>query len=1275
MKHDESLTSFNVLAIGWYGAPNVGDEVLLEILKTVVESKRGTLTVASVDPVLTREMHGVASVDFHNLGELARALLWADVLIMGGGGIFQDHHPFQLHPVYDPIINDISSYARPILMARQFGVPVVIWGHGVGPLTGADARDLVADIFSGVAAASVRDDKSLELLREIGVDRPIVVGADPGWLYKESCVGQSDEPPKAHDGKKKLAIVVREWSGQGGSWRDKLLSAIDRIVDDEWQISWVAFQANIRASGATSDLQLLEDIRKDLPDRLKGKVLLPRTPREAWDMLASSDAIFSMRLHASILGLLAKKPLVGLEYDDKMVHAHGMAGVPETQRLSLDDPEERYVDSLRILTGKSGQPWVLDDARIAELERSAHAHLTLLDHVPPSAASKKRWASGKFNWLATWLQQAIADLRETKERSRAAHELLQYRDYMLSERDAKLESMRVELTALQGAYERAEHRSDLLSAQLSGMGAGGLDGLIKDLHQKVETLEGQLSASREEAQRLSSEVQDKNEERTRLAFKWQHAEAELAELQQVLTSRSEELSGVQALLDQEAKRSEAREERLVVLESDLQSRNENIVELNERLRVLKLEWRESLDEVDQKNLYIADKEMYIAHLIARVTELEGQTTRLEQELQQAQNSWLHVSRLAGGAGRRLVRVMKMPFKFVGLSRRHGLRIAVQQSVHRLSGRRSDVNQATVVTGHKAPIAVVPQPVRNERLLVICHELMAKGWPTRPMSLIKAATRAGFFVRWYSSAVDVGHGFVAPDMSLLRTDEAGLLGAVLPETRVLLADLSPASINLAKAARARGGEVIIDLSSVDMGLLADDLRVDVASLVSRAVSHDGAVDPRLPSLKVDSLPDAADNEEFDSYKSYAYPDGFRKRRRNILVFATDPYVQEQLAELLSVHPYDQIHLVGQVAGEDSRIRVVEWHPSTRASLLAAADVVVVVSNAADVSEDVRESVRSALIMERPVISDVPVPVACAKNFHLLGSRPLSEAVDLATSIEDYGFVSANAWLARAEQLMQANFPRSVSVVVLIHNNQKIIERCVSTILAHCGAWIHEIVVVDNQSSDGGAELVERLYAGHPKVKLVRNTENGCSSGRNLGVKESTGEYIAFFDSDQWLTSPSCFAEAIYVLENNPDVGTIGWNAGWFDAQRDDLGGAISDYVPNRGMNADAQSRGYRDDVGFLGTSGMFIKRELFERIEGFDTFYDPTCFEDTDICFQVKKAGYAVAFRDLAGIRHQPHQTTGASEGSERYKKLFNRNAEYFRKKWEAYPGFFVDYRS
>lgn len=1262
--NDMSRPSFRALVVGWYGAPNVGDELLLEILKTSIEARGGAITVASVDPALTRAMHGVDSVDFHNVGELARALLWADILIMGGGGIFQDHHPFHIHAVYDPVLNDISAYARPILMARQFGVPVVIWGHGVGPLAGTEARELVQDIFNNANAVSIRDDKSLGLLREIGVDRPIDLGADPGWLYKQCCMRGTALQGVASQGKKTLAVVIREWRGGHGAWRQRLVSALELLINEDWQVKWVAFQANTRVSGATSDLSLLEEIRANLPEHVKGEIFLPSTPREAWDLLASADAIFSMRLHASIMGLLARRPLVGLEYDDKMTQAHAMAGLPADQCLRLEDSQERFVEALRAAMGYAGVPWVTDVATIRRLEDSASVHLALLDGVHAYVPGKKHWVGGRFDWLATWLQQTLADLRETKERSRAAHELLQYRDYMLSERDANLESLRGALKDLQEMTDLANQRAEILAAQdISSNNA------IKELQLKVAGLDEQLAASQAEALRLFEEVAQKNEELVRLSVRWGRVQDAVAEMLIGFGGRSNGTDSTAGSLEIENMQGQRQQDTLASPESISLGGANGIEDLDGQLRTLRLEWREVVDEVEKKDAYIADKEIYIAQLLGRLGELEERMAITERQLREAQDNWLKVRHLAAAVYRRGVRLVKLPFKFLLVWRRQGLRSAMRQAVRRIALAETDMESP--VRGDATPVMIVPKPVRSERLLVICADLCANDWPTRAASLIKGATRAGYFVRWVSSTS--GGEQMLPELALLETSGAGLLDEIRAGvTRVLLTDISPFALELALLAKERGAEIIFDFGSVNAETISDEQQKALESCVSRAVSFDGRANARFSAWDIDCLPAGADNEEFDSYKTYPFPEGFRKRRRNILFFAEGDMARSMLADLLAAHPHDLIHTVDPSICDNDRVRLASWDYTTRASILAAVDAVVVIGDES-ATHGLIETVRSALIMERPVISNVALGFESARNFHLLGKRVLAEVIQGVGPLEDFGFVSANSWLGRAEQFMRAAFPRSVSVVVLIHNNRKIIDRCISTILLHCREWLQEIVVVDNQSADGGAELVEQLYAGHPKVKLVRNSENGCSSGRNLGVKASTGEYIAFFDSDQWLTSPSCFAEAIHILEQNPRVGTIGWNAGWFDAQRADLGGAISDYVPRRGMNANALLQGYRDDVGFLGTSGMFIKRELFEKIEGFDTYYDPTCFEDTDICFQVKKAGYAVAFRDLAGIRHQPHQTTGASEGSERYKKLFNRNAEYFRKKWKDHPEFFVDY--
>ena len=277
-------------------------------------------------------------------------------------------------------------------------------------------------------------------------------------------------------------------------------------------------------------------------------------------------------------------------------------------------------------------------------------------------------------------------------------------------------------------------------------------------------------------------------------------------------------------------------------------------------------------------------------------------------------------------------------------------------------------------------------------------------------------------------------------------------------------------------------------------------------------------------------------------------------------------------------------------------------------------------------------------------------------------------------ENDRFISQNSWFSRLDEIIaqsaRSRFKHVVSVVILIHNNISIIGRCLESLQLHCASYLKEIIVVDNASSDGGFEYVKNNFSS---VKILKNPVNGCSSGRNLGAQAASGDYLAFFDSDQWVTSACGFEEALTILDRDANVGGIGWGAGWFDANRNDLGGMISDYCPNRAMNDVAIRVGYRSDIGYLATCGFFIPKAVFDATDGFDLAYDPTCFEDTDMSFQVKRLGLDVCYRDLTGIRHQPHQTTKASSSSGAYVKLFNRNSEYFKKKWINHYNFFIDY--
>lgn len=433
-----------------------------------------------------------------------------------------------------------------------------------------------------------------------------------------------------------------------------------------------------------------------------------------------------------------------------------------------------------------------------------------------------------------------------------------------------------------------------------------------------------------------------------------------------------------------------------------------------------------------------------------------------------------------------------------------------------------------------------------------------------------------------------------------------------------------------------------------------------------------------------LPNAANERIFDSYKEYACPTEIDSSKRALLYFGS------LYGEWFD---WDAISLAAKRVGEGTNLYLIGDAPAGRVvernvhflgsktidelpAYLRHCDAALLPFIPGHISDAVSPiKVFEYLAMGVPVIANaLPELEGYPNVFVASDGRHFAElcaaGVHADVAAVD-SFLMQNSWAARADAIVPARkFGKVVSVIVLIHNNARIIERCISSLKMHGKDYIREIIVVDNDSSDGGAELVESLF---PDVQVFRNSKNGCSSGRNLGVRHASGSVVAFFDSDQWLTNRGSFEEAMSILEANPRIGAVGWAAGWFSGGTESMGGPIADYLPGRGtLTAEYQGLGYRTDIAYLGTGGMFLKRETFERSGGFDEAYDPTCFEDTDLSFSILNAGYYLAYRDLQGVRHQPHQTTSANSSSDSYAALFLKNSRYFKAKWEHRPHYFFN---
>ena len=116
---------------------------------------------------------------------------------------------------------------------------------------------------------------------------------------------------------------------------------------------------------------------------------------------------------------------------------------------------------------------------------------------------------------------------------------------------------------------------------------------------------------------------------------------------------------------------------------------------------------------------------------------------------------------------------------------------------------------------------------------------------------------------------------------------------------------------------------------------------------------------------------------------------------------------------------------------------------------------------------------------------------------------------------------------------------VSVVVLTHNKKEVLRQCLSSVLEL--DWPNlEVIVIDNVSSDGTPDMVEKEFGG--AVRLIRRTVDSPTAGRNQGFCEASGEIILSLDNDMIFHDRAAIRRAVALFESLPDVGLITFKIG-------------------------------------------------------------------------------------------------------------------------------------
>jgi len=160
---------------------------------------------------------------------------------------------------------------------------------------------------------------------------------------------------------------------------------------------------------------------------------------------------------------------------------------------------------------------------------------------------------------------------------------------------------------------------------------------------------------------------------------------------------------------------------------------------------------------------------------------------------------------------------------------------------------------------------------------------------------------------------------------------------------------------------------------------------------------------------------------------------------------------------------------------------------------------------------------------------------------------------------------------------------------------------------------EIIVVDNNSSDGSIGFIQKKFPG---VKLIRNRQNIGASAKNIGIAAARGRFVVVLDNDI-IIDRFCVKKFVHKLKLNKNLGIACSEV--FDYQTQKFIG------PNHALSGNNQI-GFR--VSFFAGSAIAIRKSLLAAVGGFSQKYF-MCLEELEWAVRILKAGYEIkCFPDI-----------------------------------------------
>lgn len=229
---------------------------------------------------------------------------------------------------------------------------------------------------------------------------------------------------------------------------------------------------------------------------------------------------------------------------------------------------------------------------------------------------------------------------------------------------------------------------------------------------------------------------------------------------------------------------------------------------------------------------------------------------------------------------------------------------------------------------------------------------------------------------------------------------------------------------------------------------------------------------------------------------------------------------------------------------------------------------------------------------------------------------------------------------------------VSIIIVNYNTLNFVRNCIESIINKTKDIDYEIIIVDNASTDGSKEYFIEDF----RVKYIYSEKNlGFGLANNEGIKVATGRNIFLLNPDTLLLN-----NAIKILSNfldeNPQIGCCGGNLYNNDMQPIHsysmmlpsyiweinllCGGIIEKMI--WGKNAQFNYTGQPRKVGYICGADMMLKFDTLKQVGYFsDKFF--LYYEDTELSYRIKQAGYEIVSLPDAKIQHLVGKSLGGKD--------------------------------